>query len=187
MSKAAEAAHRDATDRDPMRVDAEAPNHTGNYFIDDVDAPVTIGPVVPVAVHAAGGKGNHRPVAVQQRQPPQHRVVERPLVAAPAVQVDQQPSFAAWPGERRHDHVDAELPADGAAVDVQVNKLIAVVPGDFGIVRPEDRPPEGAQRDRQQHKADHSRGHAPSPHLRPRRTPRRAHAASAYDGGLCGG
>jgi hypothetical protein len=57
----AEASHRDAADRESVRVDPEASDHSRDHFIDDVGIPVAVGPVVPVAVDAAGWEGNHRP------------------------------------------------------------------------------------------------------------------------------
>jgi len=53
------------------------------------------------------------------------------------VQVDQQPAPAPRPGARRHDHVDPELAADGLAVNIQVDELIAVLVGELGIARAE--------------------------------------------------
>jgi hypothetical protein len=64
------------------------------------------------------------------------------------VQVNQEPALAARAGERRHDHVDAEIPADGAAVDLEVDELIAVLASDLGVARAEDRPGQRQVRNR---------------------------------------
>ena len=100
-----------------------------------VGVPVAFGAVVPVAVVAAGGEGDdRRRGAVQARQAAEDGVVEGALGAAAAVQEDEQRALAPRPGFGRHDHVDAEVPADRLAVDLELGRArpVAVDRGEHG-------------------------------------------------------
>ncbi|MFN8163056.1 MAG: hypothetical protein U0R26_04340 [Solirubrobacterales bacterium] len=125
----AEAAHRDAADRQPVRVDPEAVAHRRDHFAHHVASPIAFGTIVPVAVVAAVGEGDHGRAPPELRQAAEHGLVfdEGPVGAAASVEEDQQWPLAPLVGElTRHDHVDAEAIADRPAVDRQVDDPGAV-------------------------------------------------------------
>jgi hypothetical protein len=110
----AEAAHRDAADRDHVRVGPEALFHLRDHFPHHVSAPPAFPAVVPVAVVAAVGEGDDRRLAPQPRQAFEDGLVagEGVIGAAAAVEEDEQRPLAPRFRLRRDDDADAELSTD---------------------------------------------------------------------------
>src|SRR5439155_5298279 len=69
--ESAEAAHREAADRDPRAVRAVAANRCGDDLVEDVGAPAALGPVVVVRMVAAVREDDdRRPGAEPLQSPP---------------------------------------------------------------------------------------------------------------------
>ena len=168
--------HRDAADRDPARVGVAFARGQRDRFVDDVAVPVAFFAVVPVAVVAAVGEGDHRRPPAEPRQRLEHRFVFGVglLRSAAAMEEDEQRRRAL--GALRHDDVHAQVLVHRPAVDGEMEDTGAV-----GVGRREDGQVEHEPGDAEQGQSDgRPADPAPASGLPWRGAPRRGSLRGAH-------